>query len=223
MTWGLIGLLGGAVGLDATSFPQVMISRPIVAGALAGLLLRAPVEGALIGAFLEIFNLAILPIGAARYPEAGTAAVAATAAFTAAPPGTSQSAALVLAIAFALAWERVSGASVILFRRSVERLLFKDGTEPDNPTHLERRHLTAIGIDGLRGAVLSLSGAFLATMLLHVSAPFWQIPAVTTRGVLAIAGAAVLAGTLTVFGGWTLQRRLFLLGALCGSILLALR
>lgn len=32
MNWFLLALLGGFVGLDGTSFPQAMFSRPIVAG-----------------------------------------------------------------------------------------------------------------------------------------------------------------------------------------------
>jgi mannose PTS system EIIC component len=63
-----IMLLGGFVALDATSFPQVMISRPLVAGALTGFVLGDPVAGALVGGLLEVFHLSVLPIGAARYP-----------------------------------------------------------------------------------------------------------------------------------------------------------
>jgi mannose/fructose/N-acetylgalactosamine-specific phosphotransferase system component IIC len=223
MNWIPIALLGGVVGLDATSFPQVMISRPLVAGALAGLVFGVPVEGALVGAFLEIFHLAILPIGAAKYPEAGTAAVAAIAAYAGVPLDAGDGGALILVLAFALGWERVGGASVTAFRRSTERLVFAGSPQLHSARQLEWRHVAAMILDGTRGALVCLAGAALGTVLLRASAPLWEVPVVATRGVLAIAGAAVLAGTLTVFGGWTLQRRLFLLGALCGSILLALR
>ena len=68
MSWLAVALWGGAVGLDATSFPQVMISRPIVAAAVTGLLLGEPLAGIGVGVILELFALVILPIGAARYP-----------------------------------------------------------------------------------------------------------------------------------------------------------
>src|SRR5690606_31658627 len=87
VNWLAITLWGGAVGMDATSFPQVMVSRPIVAAPVTGLLLGRPLEGVAVGALLELFALVILPIGAARYPESGTAAVAATAGYVAASGG----------------------------------------------------------------------------------------------------------------------------------------
>ena len=76
-----LAIIGGIVGLDATSFPQAMLSRPLVAGALAGLVFHRPLEGMLIGAVIEIFDLSNLPIGAARYPDSGTATVAGVGAF----------------------------------------------------------------------------------------------------------------------------------------------
>jgi mannose/fructose/N-acetylgalactosamine-specific phosphotransferase system component IIC len=43
----LAGLLlwGAVVGLDLVSFPQVLLSRPLVAGAGAGLILGDPLVG----------------------------------------------------------------------------------------------------------------------------------------------------------------------------------
>ena len=75
MSWLIAALLGGFVGLDATSFPQVMISRPVVAGVLTGVLFGRPAEGLAVGFLVEAFSLIILPIGAARYPDSGTATV----------------------------------------------------------------------------------------------------------------------------------------------------
>ena len=70
MNWWSVGLLGGLVGLDATSFPQFMFSRPLIAGTLAGLLFGQPAEGMLIGALIEIFDLAILPVQRFPVPSA---------------------------------------------------------------------------------------------------------------------------------------------------------
>ncbi|MDQ4080316.1 MAG: PTS sugar transporter subunit IIC, partial [Gemmatimonadota bacterium] len=70
-----IALLGAIVGLDVVSFPQAMISRPIVAATLTGLVLGEPGGGLLVGATLELIALETMPVGASRYPEWGSASV----------------------------------------------------------------------------------------------------------------------------------------------------
>jgi mannose/fructose/N-acetylgalactosamine-specific phosphotransferase system component IIC len=222
MNWIAIALLGGFVGLDSTSFPQIMISRPLVAGALTGLLLGRPMEGMAIGAILEIFDLAVLPIGAARYPESGTATVAATVAFLATGAVAEATAALLLAVVFGLAWERVSGASVVLHRRLAERILFAGQGPAHSPRTLQRRHLTVIAVDFVRGVLVCVSGAVAGSLLLRGLAPLWAVHPRVTGATLLLAGCAVLAASIAVFGGWREARRFFLMGALCGSLLLLL-
>ena len=68
-------LLGALLGLDAVSFPQAMISRPIVAATLGGALVGEVGKGLVIGVILELFALETLPFGASRYPEWGSASV----------------------------------------------------------------------------------------------------------------------------------------------------
>ncbi|MGH7504866.1 MAG: PTS sugar transporter subunit IIC [Longimicrobiales bacterium] len=220
MSWIPIGLLGGFVGLDSTSFPQIMISRPLVAGALTGLLIGHPLEGVMLGAILEVFDLAILPIGAARYPESGTATVAATVAYTSTTPLAEGMAALLLGVVFGLAWERVAGASVVLQRRLAERILFAGGTGPTTGRQVERRHLATMALDFLRGVIVCITGALCGTFLLAMLAPLWGVQPRMAGGALLLAGSAVLAASLTVFGGWHEARRFFLLGAVCGSMLI---
>lgn len=219
MTWIWIGLLGGFVGLDSTSFPQLMISRPLVAGTLAGLMLGRPLEGMMLGAILEVFDLAILPIGAARYPESGTATVAATVSYIATTAVAEGLAALLLGVVFGLAWERVAGASVVLHRRLSEKILFR-GEETIPSARVEARHLSTMGLDFVRGAVVCVAGALLGTLLLGTLTPLWGVHPRLAASALLLAGSAVLAAALTVFGGWREARRFFLLGAVCGSLLL---
>ena len=79
---------GTIVGLDVVTAPQSMVSRPLVAGAITGLLVSLvqpdlfqvpPVmTGLMVGAVLELYALDVLPVGAARYPDYGPATVAAT-------------------------------------------------------------------------------------------------------------------------------------------------
>ena len=70
-----LALLGGLLGLDVVSFPQAMVSRPIVASTLAGTLIGHSESGLLIGVVLELIALDTLPFGASRYPEWGSASV----------------------------------------------------------------------------------------------------------------------------------------------------
>lgn len=76
--WLLLGALGALLFLDAWPVGQTMLSRPIVAGPLAGLVLGAPAEGLFWGAVFEAVYLVVLPVGAARYPDAGLAALVGT-------------------------------------------------------------------------------------------------------------------------------------------------
>lgn len=221
MTWLALAVLGGIVGLDATSVAQAMISRPLVAGALTGALLGSPIEGILVGAILEVFDLAILPIGAARYPEGGTAAVAAAAGYiAAAADSATMPGMLLIAVVFGLAWERLAGTSVVLTRRANEALLHAG--DPSDARSVERRHLLAIVADFVRGAGVTVVGAAAGSVLIAALGPVWAIGAPATLAILVFAGVVVLAGVLSLFGGWTERRNVFLLGVLCGSMVVML-
>lgn len=99
LEWGLLAALGAVLFLDAWPVGQTMLSRPIVAGPLAGLALGAPGEGVFWGAVFEAVYLGILPVGAARYPDAGLAALVATA--VAVPAAGTEAAGYVVAVAVA--------------------------------------------------------------------------------------------------------------------------
>lgn len=217
MTWVVTAMLGGFVGLDATSFPQIMISRPIVAGVLTGVLFGRPAEGLALGFLVEAFALIILPIGAARYPESGTATVAATAAYLAATPPGLDPGSLLLALAFALGWERLGGESVVLHRRSNGRLLTRGGPLP--AAALERRHLAAMTLDFLRGGAMTLTGGLLGYGLLRLLVPLWELPESVTLAVLGIAAAGMLGTAVPLFGVGRMPRVALGAGVLVGVIL----
>ena len=69
-------LAGLVVGLSKMEyfFGYSMFNRPIVEGAIMGLVLGDPVTGTIIGATLEIVFLGSFPVGAAVSPDGGTAA-----------------------------------------------------------------------------------------------------------------------------------------------------
>lgn len=217
--WLLIALLGGFVGLDATAFPQFMFSRPLAAATLTGAVLGRPLEGVVIGLVLESFALVVLPVGAARYPESGTAAVAAVAAYVHLPAPHAGAGGLLLAIAFGLLWERAAGRSVAWARSFNERIVAA-GIDADPAAEVERRHLLAMSFDFARAAFVAFAGALVGAVLLRWLAPEWGLSAAQTFGVLGVAASAMLAAVLPLFGGWTEHRASFTLGLVCGAILL---
>jgi mannose/fructose/N-acetylgalactosamine-specific phosphotransferase system component IIC len=81
----LLVLWGTVVALDLVSVPQAMLSRPLVAGTVAGWLVGEVEAGLRVGVVLELFALDVLPIGAVRYPDYGPATVAAVALAAGAP------------------------------------------------------------------------------------------------------------------------------------------
>src|SRR5688500_1645027 len=111
------------LGLDVVSFPQAMISRPIVAATSGGAFLGPPKPGLLVGVVLELLALDTLPFGASRYPEWGSAGVVGGALYAAQPPG--MYGALPAAMLAALLTASISGWSMVVLRRSIGDKLTK--------------------------------------------------------------------------------------------------
>ncbi|MGH7468823.1 MAG: PTS sugar transporter subunit IIC [Longimicrobiales bacterium] len=223
MTWIAIGLIGGLVGLDATSFPQAMWSRPLVAGTAVGLILGRPAAGLLVGIILEIFALLILPFGAARYPESGTAAAAAAAAYAVTAPAAGDARLLLLAVVFALTWERIAGASVIFIRRLNERLVARPMPNDAIERALPRRHLLAVSIDFVRGIWAVLLGSAAGILLLRAFGPLMFGGEGLSTGLLIVATAAMLGSALPLFGGVRKRWPALALGMVCGALVLLLQ
>jgi hypothetical protein len=216
-TLALLVAIGGAAALDGTSLGQLMVSRPLVAATLAGWAVGAPVQGAVLGLFMEALHLSVLPVGAARYPEGGPPAVAGAALF-AGTGGTFHE--LLPIVFFCLAWEWVSGATVGWIRHANSRLAAPPGTAELDPGTLERRHLAAIGFDFARGALLTAVGLGLLAAWLGLHPAAW-VGERTARMVLGTLAAASIASSLRLFG----RRRLpwFVAGAAAGAAVLVLR
>jgi mannose/fructose/N-acetylgalactosamine-specific phosphotransferase system component IIC len=213
----LLSLLGGLLALDATSLGQFMLSRPLIAAGLAGMIAGNPEGGIVAGLLLEAIHLAGLPVGAARYPEAGPAAVAAAGAYAGAPE-TSQ-VALLASVVFMLAWGWIGGRTVEGLRRWNVRTAVPPAGPVDAGT-VERLHLRALGLDFVRGTLFTLLGLVVLGTLLETLGwiPFREP---WTRPALALSAAAALASSLRLFG----RRRmpLFVAGAAAGAVLLWLR
>ncbi|MGQ0812916.1 MAG: PTS sugar transporter subunit IIC [Gemmatimonadota bacterium] len=223
MNWIGVALLGGAVGVDATSLAQTMLSRPFIAATLTGLIAGRPQEGAILGAILELFALVILPVGAARYPESGTAAVAATAAYTSATALMSP-AVMLLAVLFALIWERIAGWSVILDRRFNEAFVARAPLLSDRPDReLERRHAAAIAVDFARAVAVTMGGWVLGTVALRSVAELWSMSSAIAPAILSIGLSCMVGAALPLFGGLRARALALLVGIACGSLIVFLR
>ncbi|NIN72854.1 MAG: hypothetical protein GTO46_13195 [Gemmatimonadetes bacterium] len=171
-TFVALALLGGLTGVDSVSFAQAMISRPIVAAPLAGLLLGDPISGMWAGAVLEILSLRQLPIGASRGWDTGPAAVAAAAAavgWTAGPET------LLIAVAYGVAVGWVGSWSVHGLRHLNARLVAGEAAALESPMRLTGRHLSALVLDLLRAA--GLTGAALICLVLLAGVLGEAVPA----------------------------------------------
>ena len=72
-----IGAVAGLLLCDEKAAGETMISQPIVAGPLAGLILGDIMTGLVIGVFLQLVWINLLPVGAVLPPNATIASVVA--------------------------------------------------------------------------------------------------------------------------------------------------
>ena len=219
MSWLTLGLVGGLVGLDATSFPQAMFSRPIVAATLGGLIFGNAPAGLALGAVLEIMAFVILPFGATRYPESGTAAAAAGAAYGSTAVTALEPSLLLLALAFALIWEQIAGATVIGLRRYNERAVAPLPNQSNAADLVTRRHISALALDYLRALLVVLAGAALCTIMLRSTADFFALSDQWSSRVITVALLAMLGATLPLFGGLRQKSIAYGIGILTGFLL----
>jgi mannose/fructose/N-acetylgalactosamine-specific phosphotransferase system component IIC len=178
-------------GLDSVSFAQAMISRPIVAGPLAGLLLGDPISGMWVGGVLEILSLRQLPIGASRGWDTGPAAVAAAAAAVLWPTGP---AALLVAVAFGVVVGWAGSWTVHGLRHLNARLVAGEGQALESPARLTARHLSAMVLDLLRAAALTAGAVLSFAVLAGVLGEVPPGPAGTAAALVVLIAASLGIG-----------------------------
>lgn len=208
----LVALAGGVLALDETSVGQFMVSRPLVAGALTGWILGDPVTGLVVGTFLEAYLLVSVPSGGSRHPEGATATVVAVAAATAAAaPG-----AVPLGVAVGLVWGQVAGFTVSLQRKLNGRIV----PEPDarDPGRIVLAHSCAVALDFVRGAAVTLAGAWAGRWGVAELAAGWPLGAGDTVGLLLLGGAVSAGILLRSLGGFRRRRILFVAGMALGLV-----
>lgn len=224
MSWAALIALGAIVALDATSLGQLMLSRPLVAGFLAGVFVGMPFEGALLGAMLEALSLGILPVGAAKYPETGTAAVVAVGTLGLSG-AVALPAAILLTLCYGILWQRLSGATVIAGRYLNERLVQagRGRAAARMDRMIEQRHVASMLLDLMRGVLVTAVGLGIGVPLLRVVLPYWALPAPGAAIAVSVAAAAVLAGTARLFTQSRTAALLLLAGLVGGTALALLR
>ena len=198
---------GTLVGLDLVSVPQVMIARPLVAGAVAGAILGDLEMGLRVGVVFELFQFDILPVGAVRYPEYGPATVAATSAAHAAVGALGLGVGAVVGLLTAV----LGGMSIHALRRANARAVHAAAgpLEAGDSRALVHVHVASILRDALRAALVTAVGLGLAAAARAVIGGTLSLRGVTLVAAAA-AGAALAvgaAGTLRLLGrganlGW---------------------
>jgi PTS system mannose-specific IIC component len=212
------------LGLDTVSFPQAMLSRPLVAATLGGTLLGSPMSGLLIGAALELIALETLPFGASRYPEWGSAAVVGGALFASVPEHPAGAMTLALIASLATAW--VGGWTMVKLRQRNARWAARSRSGLDAGARgtvigLQLRGLTA---DLVRGAVLTATAVAVFTPLNEASLALWSLDARSSRAIpVAIATSVAAGAAWKLFHGSLAARFLFVAGLAIGFTVVVLR
>lgn len=197
----VLSVLGGLLGLDTVSFPQAMLSRPIVGATAAGAILGDPSSGLLVGAALELFAVETLPFGASRYPEWGSAGVVGGALFAKAAYGfeagrltTSVLAALILA------W--LGGWSMVQLRKLNAHWARSrhDAVASGSRQTVIGLQIAGLGADFARGIILTALGLAVLAPLQVFTLQAWGSGAPLSRAVVAgVAGAVSLGAAWKLF------------------------
>jgi PTS system mannose-specific IIC component len=219
-----VALLGAVLGMDVVTFPQMMISRPIVASTVAGAFIGHAGEGLVMGAVLELLALEMLPFGASRYPEWGSASVVGGAIFAsfAVPYAGSLAASLLAALATAL----ISGKSMVWLRRLNATVAARERAQVDQGSRRAVVGLQLFGLtaDLVRGGLVTYVAMLFFQPLTHAIVEAWQTNARFSRGAVVALVAAVSAGAIwKIFHTVAKARLLFLTGLVAGAIAVVMR
>ena len=186
-----VGVLGGLLALDGTSVGQFMVSRPLVAGTLTGWALGDVTLGLAIGSILELYLIVSFPTGGTAAPEGATATVVSVASVA----GLSGAGVVPVAVAIGLLWGQVGGYAVTTLRKANARRVPEPSDVVTTSVGLTRAHVGGIGLDLLRGCVVTLVGAGLGRLLAPAVVSAWALSAPSGRALLFL-GVAVSGGIL---------------------------
>ena len=191
-----IGLLGAVLGLDVVSFPQAMVSRPIVAATLGGAFIGNPPAGLLIGVVLEMIALDTLPFGASRDPEWGSAGVVGGSLFASQHAG--MPGALPASLLAALLTASISGWSMVMLRRLIASRLerSRDQLEAGSRDALLSLHLSGMSLDLLRAALVTIVAMIIFAPLVKAIVAVWGSESAASHAVVVVVAAVVALAAL---------------------------
>jgi mannose PTS system EIIC component len=203
----IVSVAGGILCLDRVVL-QVMISRPIVAAPVIGLILGDPYTGLIVGAFIELFWIDRLPIGAYIPPNDTIAAILITASSieSAHYLGNLSQGLIVLSVLIFLPFGILARRMEIWLCQENEKLAdeaLSDASRGDVRS-ISRKHLTAI----LKAYLLPVA-FILATLPAGIAVMTWAYPRLpdwTIRGLaltysfLPLIGTAVALSTIHIRG-----------------------
>jgi len=215
LVWGTI------VGLDLVSGPQALLSRPLVAGTVAGAIAGDPAAGLRVGLLLELFALDVLPVGATRYPDYGPGTVAAAALVAANGDWTTT---LGLAAGVAVIAGLIGDWSLVRLRHQIARSIQRRSdllARGDRDT-IRRLQYASIGRDAIRSLGLTALALAIARMVDAALIPDPLTGQLLTIVAIGAGAAAALGGAIRSAGrgrrlGWLAA------GAVAGSTLAWLR
>ena len=216
----LLGIWGVFVGLDMASVAQTMVSRPLVAGFVAGMIVGDPGSGLMMGILLEFFALEVLPVGAARYPDYGLGAVVAVATTAGSPSvlGTG----LGVGVGLIVAYLGGVGTHVVRVLNGADVVRHTALLDAGNIGAIYGVQLRGLFRDAVR-AVLVMTLGLATASILRQAVPITLQGAVYLRiVVVGAAVAAVVSGTVRLTGRRVTMRWfvLGLFGGMMGVVLL---
>lgn len=209
-----LAILGAVLGLDVVSFPQAMVSRPIVAATAAGALIGQPLRGLVMGVALEFFALESLPFGASRYPEWGSAAVVGGALFAMTPDNTP--AAMTMAALAALITATVGGTSMVALRRWSHAVAAsrQQALAEGSGRAIVGLQLAGMTADLLRGGILTFGALAVFDPLRTAILATFTFPGTLSRAVVVSVASAVGLAAVWKVVRTTEGARWWLLGGL---------
>jgi PTS system mannose-specific IIC component len=220
LTIALLIIWGTLVALDLVSVPQAMLSRPLVAGAVAGWIVGDLEAGLRVGVVLELFALDVLPIGAVRYPDYGPATVVGVALAAGAP----WELGLGLSVGGALILASLGGWTLMVVRRWNARAIQRQAAAlaAGESGAIRRLQYAGLARDGARGAVLTALGLLAAWVL----ARWLTLDRGTAIGLTLVAvgtGLAAAANGAVRSAGRGARLKWLVAGALAGTLVAVLR
>jgi mannose/fructose/N-acetylgalactosamine-specific phosphotransferase system component IIC len=219
-----IMILGAVLGMDVVTFPQAMISRPIVAATAAGAFIGNAPAGLIMGVILELLALEMLPFGASRYPEWGSASVVGGALF--AESWGSLPGAFTASLFAALVTALVSGWSMVRLRRLNAARATKIRDQLDRGSARAVTELQIFGLTGdlIRGGLVTMAAMLVFSPIVPLIVARWSIDPRISRAIVVGVVAAVAAGAIwKIFHSISGARVLFLAGLAIGAFLVVVR